>query len=145
MAELTARTTREIAAGLSAEGGYGGPGQLDAHHADRVGAAYRHDCLAAHRYFADALEHPPRTRLPVPVTVVVASDDPSTAAFRSRHRDWTLLADHVSLHELADGGHYFFRTRPSEAAHAVLCSAAAEATEHPRGDRDDVLVPHFHA
>jgi pimeloyl-ACP methyl ester carboxylesterase len=34
-----------------------------------------------------------------------------------------LLADHVELHELADGGHYFPRTRPTEAAQAVLLSA----------------------
>ena len=37
--------------------------------------------------------------------------------------DWELLAEHVDLHELADGGHYFLRTRPAEAAQAVLCAA----------------------
>jgi pimeloyl-ACP methyl ester carboxylesterase len=43
--------------------------------------------------------------------------------FRVRHRDWELLAQDVELHELADGGHYFPRTRPAEAAQAVLLSA----------------------
>ena len=53
-------------------------------------------------------------------SVVVAADDPSTAEFQDRHRDWQLLAEHVDLHEVADGGHYFVRTRPAEAAKAVL-------------------------
>ena len=46
--------------------------------AEHVGAAYRHDCVAAHRYFADLLDARPAP-LPVPVTVVLAADDPSTA------------------------------------------------------------------
>ena len=64
-----------------------------------------------------------RRRLSAPVTVVVAADDPITPGFRVRHRDWELLAEHVDLHELADGGHYFLRTRPAEAAQAVLRAA----------------------
>jgi hypothetical protein len=52
--------------------------------------------------------------------VVVAADDPNTATYRQRYYDWQLLADHVDLHELADGGHYFLRTRPTEAALTVL-------------------------
>ncbi|MGH3780296.1 MAG: hypothetical protein ACRDRO_06615 [Pseudonocardiaceae bacterium] len=32
-------------------------------------------------------------------------------------------AEHVDLHELADGGHCFLRTRPVEAAQAVLRTA----------------------
>ena len=59
-------------------------------------------------------------KLPAPVTVVVAADDPYTADFADRYRDWRLLADQVDLHELVDGGHYFLRTRPAEAAEAVL-------------------------
>jgi predicted alpha/beta-fold hydrolase len=62
-------------------------------------------------------------KLSAPVTVVVAADDPITTAFPSRHRDWQLLAEHVDLQELPDGGHYFVRTRPTQAAHAVLCAA----------------------
>jgi hypothetical protein len=62
-------------------------------------------------------------RLSAPVTVVVAADHPGTAGFPRRHRDWQLLAEHVDLHELADGGHYFLRTRPAEAAQAVLRAA----------------------
>ena len=120
IAELTARSNAEIAAGLSADSGYTELGELDAQRAEHVGAAYRHDCVTAHRYFADALDAAAGGRLSAPVTVVVAADDPSTAEFRSRYREWQLLAEHVDLHELADGGHYFLRTRPTEAARAVL-------------------------
>ncbi|MFF3244514.1 amino acid adenylation domain-containing protein [Streptomyces sp. NPDC002870] len=118
--ELTGRSNAEIAAGLSADSGYTELSELDARHAEHVGAAYRHDCVSAHRYFADALDAPPAVKLSAPVTVVVAADDPNTAEFPRRYGDWRLLAEHVDLHELADGGHYFLRTRPTEAAQAVL-------------------------
>lgn len=121
--ELTGRSNAEIAAELSTDSGYTELGELDAQHAEHVGAAYRHDCVSAHRYFADALDAPPTVKLSAPVTVVVAADDPNTAEFPRRHRDWQLLAERVDLHELADGGHYFLRTRPVEAAQAVLRAA----------------------
>ena len=120
IAELTERSNAEIAARLSSDTGYTELGELDAQRAEHVGAAYRHDCVSAHRYFADALDAPPAPKLTAPVTVVVAADDPATAAFPWRYRDWELLAERVDLHELADGGHYFLRTRPAEAALAVL-------------------------
>ena len=95
-------------------------GELDAPRAEQIGAAYRHDCVSAHRWIADALDRPPAVKLSAPVTVVVAADDPYTAGFRHRYREWQLLANQVDLHELADGGHYFLRTRPAQAAQAVL-------------------------
>lgn len=118
--EMAGRSNAEIAANLSADGGCTALGELGAQHAEHVGAACRHDCVSAHRYFTDALERPPAQKLSVPVTVVVAADDPSTADYPRRYRDWQLLAGQVDLHELADGGHYFLRTRPAEAAKAVL-------------------------
>jgi surfactin synthase thioesterase subunit len=117
--ELGGRSDAETAALLSADSGYTELGELDAQRAEHVGAAYRHDCVSAHRYFADALDSPPAVKLSAPVTVVVAADDPATADAGSRHLDWRLLAEHVDLHELAGGGHYFLRTRPTEAARAV--------------------------
>ena len=121
--ELSGRSNGEIAAGLSADGGYTELGELDAQRAEQVGAAFRHDCVSAHRYLADVLDNPPAGKLSAPVTVVVAADDPVTAGFPGRHRDWRLLAGQVELHELADGGHYFLRTRPTEAAQAVRRAA----------------------
>ncbi len=121
--ELGHHSNAEISARLTADSGYTELGELDAARAEHVGAAYRHDYVSANRYFAEVLDDPPPQRLSAPVTVVVAADDPSTAGFRAHHRDWELLAEHVELHELADGGHYFPRTRPAEAAQAVLQSA----------------------
>ncbi|WP_351224848.1 amino acid adenylation domain-containing protein [Streptomyces sp. NPDC002133] len=121
--ELNGRSNAEIAAELSADSGYTELGELVTQHAAHIGAAYRHDCVSAHHYFADVLDAPPAVKLSAPVTVVVAPDDPYTAAYPVRHRDWQLLAEHIDLHELADGGHYFLRTRPTEAAKAVLSAA----------------------
>ena len=124
VAELSGLTDADIAARLAAGGGYTALGELDAQRAGHVGAAYRHDCTSAHRFFLDALETPPATKLAAPVTVVVAADDPSTADHTRRHGEWRLLADEVDLRQLADGGHYFLRTRPARAAEAVLHAAA---------------------
>jgi surfactin synthase thioesterase subunit len=117
--DLEGRDAAEIAAELSSDSGYTELGELDAQRAEHVGAAYRHDCVSAHRYFADAFASPPAARLAAPVTVVVAADDQATTGYEDGHRDWQLLAERVELHELADGGHYFLRTRPTEAAQAV--------------------------
>ena len=120
ISQLTGCGNAGLAAALSADGGYTELGELDEQRAEHLGAAYRHDCVSAQGYVADTLDSPPTVRLSAPVTVVVARDDPRTAEFSQRYRDWQLLAEHVELHELADGGHYFLRTCPSEAAKAVL-------------------------
>jgi surfactin synthase thioesterase subunit len=121
--ELTGRNIADIAAELSVDSGYTGLGELDAERAEHVGAAYRHDCLSAHHYFADVIDNPPLRKLSAPVAVVVAADDPITAAFPHRHRDWELLAEQVDLYELPDGGHHFIRTRPAQTAQVVLHAA----------------------
>jgi amino acid adenylation domain-containing protein len=121
--ELTDRSNAHIVTDLSADSGYTDLGELDAERAEHVAAAYRHDCVSAYGYFADALEGPPVKKLSAPVTVVVAADDPITSDFQRRHRDWELLAEHAELHEVPDGGHYFMRTRPTQSAAAVLSAA----------------------
>jgi amino acid adenylation domain-containing protein len=125
ISELTGKSNAEIAAGLSGDSGYIGLGELDAQRAEHVGAAYRHDCVSAHQYFADALDNPPAEKLSAPVTVIVAADDPSTAEYPKQYHNWQLLVERVDLRELADGGHYFLRTRPAEAAQTVLRAAEA--------------------
>ncbi|MFJ4805381.1 non-ribosomal peptide synthetase [Streptomyces murinus] len=127
VAELTGLGDAEIAARLTADSGYTELAELNEAHAEHIGAAYRHDCVAAHRYLRAALQSAP-PKLAAPLTVVVAADDPHTAGATEHHRDWLLLADQVELHELADGGHYFPRTRPAEAARAVLRPAVPLAT-----------------
>jgi amino acid adenylation domain-containing protein len=125
--ELSRRSDAEIAAGLSRVGGYTELRELDAQRSQHFGAAYRHDVVSACHYLADALDTPSAMKLSMPVTVVVAGDDPYTADYRRRYVDWQLLAQNVDLHELADGGHYFLRTRPTETARAVLDAAALTA------------------
>ncbi len=120
ISELAEKSNADVAAGLSDDGGYSGLSELDAQHAEHVGAAYRHDAVSAHQYFADALDNPPAEKLSAPVTVIVAADDPSTAEFPEQYCHWQRLVQRVDLHELKDGGHYFLRTRPTEAAQAVL-------------------------
>jgi amino acid adenylation domain-containing protein len=123
---LTGLSNTEIAAGLAADSGYTELAdlvELDPQRAEHVGAAYRHDCVSAHHYLADALDTPPAARLSAPVTVVVAGDDPFTPQAGHAYRDWELLAERVGLHQLDDGGHYFLRTRPAQAAQAVLDAA----------------------
>lgn len=118
--ELAHLSDADIAARLAAEGGHPELAELDPRHAAHIAAAYRHDCVAAHHYFGTALETPPPVKVSAPLSVVVAADDPHTAGHARHHRDWLLLADRVELHELADGGHHFLRTRPAETAQAVL-------------------------
>ncbi|MEU9450889.1 amino acid adenylation domain-containing protein [Streptomyces sp. NPDC048277] len=119
VADLAGRSDAELAARLATDGGHTELAELDTRHAEHIAAAYRHDCVSAHRYFHEALAAPPPVKLSAPVTVVVAADDPHTPGHALHHRDWLLLADHVELHELADGGHHFLRTRPAETARAV--------------------------
>jgi surfactin synthase thioesterase subunit len=76
--------------------------------------------VSAHSYLVEILEHPPTVRLSAPVTVVAAGDDASTSRAGQLYQQWQVLAEQVELHELENGGHYFLRTRPADAAHAVL-------------------------
>ena len=54
------------------------------------------------------------------------------------HRGWQLLATRVDLHELADGGHYFLRTRPAEAARAVLARRRITGLAAAVNERKDI-------
>ena len=126
--DLAECSDADIAAALSVDIGYAELGELYAQRATHVGAAYRHDYVSAHTYFAELLDNPPEVKLSSPISVVVASDDPHTAEASHKHLGWRLLSDHVDLHTLADGGHYFPRTRPTEAAQAVLRAADLSAS-----------------
>lgn len=132
VAQLGSRSSSEIGEALAADGGYTELAQLDPSRAAQAGAAYRHDCISAHSYLAELLDNPPAVRLAVPVTVVVAADDASTADARSQYDDLAQLAEQVDLQEVVDGGHFFVRTRPEEAASAVLVGAG-------------LLAPHTHS
>ena len=65
-AELAARADAEITARLARTHGYPELAELDPQHAEHVGAAYRHDVVTAHHYFADLLDDPDAQRLAGP-------------------------------------------------------------------------------
>jgi amino acid adenylation domain-containing protein len=118
--ELNRRSQAEIYSALGSRTGDEPLGELDDRQIERAGATYKHDLLAAHQYLANVLDHPPAAKLTAPITVIGAADDPTTSELRQRYRDWHVLADEVDVHVLDDGGHYFLRTRPAEAARIVL-------------------------
>ncbi|QRP47849.1 amino acid adenylation domain-containing protein [Amycolatopsis sp. FDAARGOS 1241] len=120
ISELGRLSNAELAKALAADSGYPELAGLGARRAERVGAAFRYDCVSAHSYLASALAMPPAARLTTPVTVVAADDDPITAGFGERHDEWSLLAEHVELRVIAGGGHYFPSTNPGETAQIVL-------------------------
>lgn len=126
ISELAGMSNAELAAELSANSGYTELGELDTPRAEHIGAAYRHDIVSAHSYFAEALENPPTEKLSVPITVVVAADDPFTTEFSHKYRSWHLLAESVDLFVLSDGGHYFLRARPVEVAQAVVSEVTSD-------------------
>ncbi|MCP3804562.1 amino acid adenylation domain-containing protein [Allokutzneria sp. A3M-2-11 16] len=124
-ATITALSDLEITARLSGDSAYTELGGLDTERAALVGAAYRHDVVVANRFFVAA--HEESTKLATPLTVVVAADDKATEGHGRESGKWPLLAENVEVRELAEGGHYFPRTRPAETAAVIkavneLCS-----------------------
>ncbi|MFB9907867.1 non-ribosomal peptide synthetase [Allokutzneria oryzae] len=124
-ATVTALSDLEITARLSGDSAYTELGGLDTERAALVGAAYRHDVVVANRFFVSA--HEENAKLATPVTVVVAADDKATEGHERESGKWPLLAENVEVRELAEGGHYFPRTRPGETAAVIravneLCS-----------------------
>ncbi|GIJ54819.1 non-ribosomal peptide synthetase [Virgisporangium aurantiacum] len=111
-AAVSAMSNAEITAQLHRDSAYIELDLLRSERADVVGAAYRHDVCTTNAYLRNAVP----ARLATPVDVVVAADDPSTSGYAERYGRWRLLADTVRLHEVAEGGHYFVRTRAAEAA-----------------------------
>ncbi|MGW2182497.1 non-ribosomal peptide synthetase [Streptomyces sp. NPDC001732] len=119
-AELRTLTDLEVTRRFAGEAGYTELADADTGRAELVGAAYRHDVLEAGAFFADgAGSAVPATLLKAPLTLVVAADDPATRGHEQDLDAWRRIAGTVGVHELPDGGHHFFRTRPAQAAAAV--------------------------
>ncbi|MFR9805891.1 non-ribosomal peptide synthetase [Pseudonocardia sp. RS010] len=123
--ELSGRSDAALVDRLRETGMYPELDQLDPEGAQRVAAAYRHDCIEAHRYLADAATS--GLTITAPVLIVRAADDPSTAD-ETRRRDWEALAAVVQTRELDGGGHHFLRSRPREAASVVLDALRAPSS-----------------
>ncbi|MEV6602097.1 amino acid adenylation domain-containing protein [Actinoplanes sp. NPDC051346] len=123
LARLDRRTDRQLAMELAAED-HVSLRELDAEHAEHLGAAYRHDCGSAHEYLI-AARSAPGPRLSVPLTVVVAEDNATTSGYPTGYAAWRELAEEVELVTLADGGHHFLRTCPDETTQVVLRAVGA--------------------
>jgi amino acid adenylation domain-containing protein len=103
---------------------------------DVVGSAYRHDVVTTNLHLMDMLDAPQRYRIDAPLAVVAARDDPTTPGYQDRYGDWKLVADHVELHEVVDGGHYFAGSRPGAVADLVRAACGSVQVlgcSHPVG------------
>nr|WP_225953809.1 amino acid adenylation domain-containing protein [Kibdelosporangium phytohabitans] len=120
-AEIDALSDEELVTRLREDTSFTGTETWQPERASLVGAAYRHDLLSAVRYLDG-----PGLVLSTPVHVVLAADDHDAAG-----HEWTALATRVDTHEVPGGGRYFVRTRPADAAAAVM--AAVRPVAAPRG------------
>jgi amino acid adenylation domain-containing protein len=127
MDEVSALDDREIIAHLRQDSAYVEIDWLKAERAEMVAAAYRHDVCSTNQHLIDVQEDPASHRLRASLDVVVAGDDPATAEPRRRGPSWGALADGVTVHELAEGGHYFIRTKPADVAALVRAARPVPA------------------
>jgi amino acid adenylation domain-containing protein len=124
MADVESTDNETLLGRLRADSSYVQLDGLQAERVDVVGSAYRHDVVSANRHLMAMVNAPQRHRIDAPLDVVVARDDRTTLGYPERYGDWELVADHVELHELADGGHYFTGSRPAAAADLVRAACA---------------------
>jgi amino acid adenylation domain-containing protein len=117
--EVTVADDRSLLDRLRADSAYVELDGLKPERAAVVSKAYRHDVVAADNYLLGIHQDPAAHRLGAPVDVVLSRDDSSTVSVERRHAGWEALSDHVALHELECGGHYFVSTRPAETAELV--------------------------
>ncbi|WP_367042236.1 amino acid adenylation domain-containing protein [Streptomyces sp. Je 1-332] len=115
-AEVETADNRALLSRLRADNAYVELDELRPERADVVGRAYRHDVLTTNNRLIRIREDIEPYGIGAPVEVVLAQDDPSTAGFADTYGDWKVVSDLVTLHVLAEGGHYFVSTRAQETA-----------------------------
>ncbi len=114
-----------IKARIAIEYGYAEFDELGAERTRLVAAAYRHDTLAADRYFTRLLTTGRPEPMTVPLCVVVAHDDATTRVGTEHDGRWRAVSEHVSMRTLPVGGRHFHRSEPEAAAELVQRAAAA--------------------
>lgn len=119
VARVGAASDADLAAELAGLGGLDGMAEADLSPADLafIGRVYRHDTRTASQYLMEAPQSW-RHKLPCPVTVVAGVYDPATRGRGERFRDWHIFSRQVTLADV-DGGHYFPRTHPAQAAEVI--------------------------
>ncbi|MEV6813969.1 amino acid adenylation domain-containing protein [Micromonospora sp. NPDC051296] len=128
--EIERMDDREITRRLLQDSAYIELDGLKPKRAALVAAAYRHDIGSADRFLMAVRDHPEDHRLRSTVHVVVGADDPATAGYQERYRDWDAVSAGAVLHELPEGGHYFARTRPGNTA-ALVLEACTDLVRRP--------------
>ena len=124
--EVSALTDREVTSRLHQDTAYIELDLLKSERAELVGRAFRHDVTSTNGYLIGAQQEPV-ARLQTPVHVVLAADDPTTSGPDGRHRSWARIADTVEGYLLAEGGHYFIRSRPADVAALVAAACPVPA------------------
>ncbi|MEX3107514.1 MULTISPECIES: amino acid adenylation domain-containing protein [unclassified Streptomyces] len=117
--EVDALTPRQITERLMVDSSYVELDRLKPERATLVGSAYQHDVRSTNTHLMQLHADPAPHRIGAPVHVVIAADDSTTKGGTERYRDWSAIADDVTLHELPDGGHYFISTRAADIAALV--------------------------
>jgi amino acid adenylation domain-containing protein len=117
--EYVSLMTYDDIKGWLTETGFTGFDEIGVAYEDLLVRTFRHDSVSSSHYYLAGHESRAGRSVPVPVTVVCASDDPVTAGFADRYRAWELFTEPPRLRVIAGGGHYFARTRPAKVAEMV--------------------------
>ncbi|MFF2654334.1 amino acid adenylation domain-containing protein [Streptomyces sp. NPDC058045] len=120
-------------------------GQLEDDTRGAMIRAVRHDARQAVDWFSARFETQDPPRLRAPVLCVVGDRDRTTELFEERHREWTAVADDVSLARIPHAGHYFLKHQAGELAGIVqarltapAATANARQTQDSSGQRRDL-------
>ncbi|MFC8710189.1 amino acid adenylation domain-containing protein [Streptomyces sp. NPDC057197] len=91
-------------------------GQLEEETRSAVIRAVRHDARQAVDWFTARFDSRAPRRLRAPLLCVVGDRDRTTELFEERYREWTAVADDVSLASIPHAGHYFLKHQAADLA-----------------------------
>ncbi|MFE6664953.1 amino acid adenylation domain-containing protein [Streptomyces sp. NPDC057697] len=94
-------------------------GQMDQETLGSTIRAVRHDARQAVDWFSARFESHTPQRLRAPLRCVIGDRDRTTELFEERYREWTAVADDVSLSRIPHAGHYFLKHQARELAGIV--------------------------
>ncbi|MFG3529812.1 amino acid adenylation domain-containing protein [Streptomyces sp. NPDC047917] len=106
-------------------------GQMEEDTRGSVIRAVRHDARQAVDWFSARFETQAPRRLRAPVLCVVGDRDRTTELFEERHREWTVVADDVSLSRIPHAGHYFLKHQACELAGIIEEQLSSPAASVP--------------
>ncbi|MGW2089589.1 non-ribosomal peptide synthetase/MFS transporter [Streptomyces sp. NPDC001880] len=93
--------------------------------------AVRHDARQAVNWFSARFESRDTRRLQAPVLCVIGDRDRTTELFEERYREWTAVANDVSLAGIPHAGHYFLKHQASELAGLIEKQLSSPAASVP--------------